>query len=589
MKMAIDRSLLERVREVAYKHALLNACKHGGKADLKAVVAKVIAEVPEVRGVVKEIVALVKEVVDEVNKMSAEDQLRVIKQNYPELLAEKHVEEEKKLQPLPNAIKGKVVTRFAPNPDYVLHLGNARPALLNYWYAKMYDGKFILRFEDTDPRTKAPFPEAYHRIKEDLKWLGVSWDEEYIQSLRLPKFYEVTYELIKRDGAYVDTCSGREFNKYKVAGKPCPHRLQSVDRNLEEMDRVLSGHYGEGEVVVRVKTDMNHPDPSVRDWVAFRVIDTSKTPHPLVGDKYILWPTYNFACGVDDYLMGVTHVLRAREHLSNTVKQKFLYNHMGWAYPEAIHFGRLSLEGFILSKSKMRDLVFKQGLKPYDDPRFGTISGLRKRGFVRETVWEVIRQVGVKPIDARISFVNLASINRSIIDPRARRFMAVDEPGVKLVFKLDRYVEASVIRNPSTGEKYVYRINPGLIEVLVSSRDVDLLRKTREVRLLGFVNVSVLEEKLMNNHVVLYGEATGFTHEEAVAKKLPIIQWVKPDESVHVDLVMCKGMDLQVVKLLGEKALQGVKVNDVVQLVRIGFVRVDEVSGSMVKTIFIHD
>ncbi|MEM2025114.1 MAG: glutamate--tRNA ligase family protein, partial [Desulfurococcaceae archaeon] len=326
--MGIDTQLLEKVREVAYKHAIINAVKHGGKADLKAVVSKVAGELPDIRRSIKDYIEVVKGAVDEVNKLTIEEQLSIAKSNWPEAVEERAGEYRKELPPLPGAGEGKVVTRLAPNPDFSLHLGNARPALLNYWYARIYSGKMILRFEDTDPRIKSPFPDTYESIKRDLKWLGVQWDEEYIQSLRLPLFYKVTRELIKRGGAYVDLCNNKEFKTYRNHGKACPHRDSPVETQIEEYDKMLEGAYEEGEAVVRVKTDLNHPDISIRDWVALRIIDTSKTPHPITGERYSIWPTYNLAAAVDDHLMGVTHILRAKEHVTNTAKQKYLYDHM---------------------------------------------------------------------------------------------------------------------------------------------------------------------------------------------------------------------------------------------------------------------
>ncbi|MCC6053680.1 MAG: glutamate--tRNA ligase family protein, partial [Desulfurococcaceae archaeon] len=281
--MSVDESLLRRLREVAYKHAIINAVKHGGRADLKAVISKIVAEVPEVKKSIKEYMDIIKSTVDEVNKLPLEEQLKIARENWPDLLEEKREEREKELPPLKGAIHGKVVTRLAPNPDFPLHLGNARPALLSYWYAKMYNGKMILRFEDTDPRIKAPYPEAYNLIKEDLKWLGVVWDEEYVQSLRIPLFYSVAKELLKRGSAYVDLCDTKTIRALRARGKACPHRDLPVEKQLEEFDKMLEGHYGEGEAVLRIKTDLSHPDVSVRDWIAMRVIDTSKTPHPVVG------------------------------------------------------------------------------------------------------------------------------------------------------------------------------------------------------------------------------------------------------------------------------------------------------------------
>ncbi|MEM4922179.1 MAG: glutamate--tRNA ligase, partial [Sulfolobales archaeon] len=379
---------IDKVKEVALKHALKNSIDHGGKALESAVVSKVLGELPEFRRYAKQVVEVVKEVVSFVNTLPVEEQIKIVKEKFPELFEEtKHVERrgEKALPPLPGVDKHRgVKTRFAPNPDFYIHLGNARPALLSYEYAKEYNGVFILRFEDTDPRIKKPLPEAYKAIREDLKWLGISWDEEYIQSLRMELYYNVAKELIARGGAYVDLCKREEFRKLKLERRPCPHRAQSSEDSLELFDKMLSGYFAEGEAVVRVKTDLTSPDPSLIDWVAFRIVDTSRYPHPLTGDKYIVWPTYNFAAGVDDKLMGVTHILRGKEHAINTLKQLYVYRALGWEYPEVINLGRLKLEGMILSKSKIKEVLKKDGSVEVDDPRFGTLRSLRRRGILPE-------------------------------------------------------------------------------------------------------------------------------------------------------------------------------------------------------------
>ncbi|RLG81707.1 MAG: glutamate--tRNA ligase [Thermoprotei archaeon] len=583
--MRHEKSLLEKLREIAYKYALLNAYKHSGKAELKPVISKVIAELPEVRKNIREVLNVVKNVISEVNKLSIAEQERILKENWPELL-EIRKEEEKKLPPLPRAELGKVVTRFAPNPDYTIHLGNARPALLSYWYAEMYKGRLVLRFEDTDPRTKAPFPEAYEKIKEDLRWLGIKWDEEYIQSLRLPIFYEVAKELIAKGGAYVDRCSAELFRKYRDSGRACPHRNLAVDKQLEEFDKVLEGYYGEGEAAIRIKTDITHPDPSIRDWVALRIIDTSKTPHPLVGDRYILWPTYNFAAAVDDHLMRITHILRAKEHITNTIKQKYLYDHMGWKYPETIHFGRLSLEGIILSKSKMRKMIKEYGIEPYSDPRFGTLSGLKRRGITREAIWEIVRSVGIKSIDAEISFANLAAINRSIIDPIAKRYMAIEKP-IPLVFELEKPVTAYVIRHPSTGEKQSYTFDKGKHIVYISAKDYSII-KNKVFRLMGMANFTIQERIELNGNTGYKAEVISFSPEEAKKRKYPIIQWVKLEEAIGLDLLIPKGMEIIYRKLLVERYISERKPGDHVQLYRIGFAKIDHKSSEKITCIFTH-
>ncbi len=586
--MTLDKSLLEKVRETAYKHALLNAVKHEGKPSLKAVVAKVVGEIPEIRKHIREIIEVIQEVVNEVSKLTLEEQIRIIEKEWPELLSEERKEEKKELPPLPGALPGKVVTRFAPNPDYVIHLGNARPALLSYWYAEKYKGKMILRFEDTDPRTKASFPEAYERIKEDLRWLGIKWDEEYIQSMRLPIFYDILYKLIEKGGAYVDKCKASEFKKYRDSGKPCPHRDLPIEAQLEELDKILEGHYGEGEAVIRVKTDLSHPDPSVRDWVAARIIDTTKTPHPIVGEKYILWPTYNLAAAVDDHVMGITHILRAKEHISNTIKQSYLYNHMGWKYPETIHFGRISLEGVILSKSKMRALVREQGMEAYDDPRFGTISGLRRRGIVREALWEIIKDVGTKAIDAHISYVNLASINRSIIDPIATRYMGVEKPVYAILKGFSTNIKARIPRLLNKNDYHEYIIKPNST-VAFSANDLKLFLNKGIVRLMGLGNFVLENIEVTEEQIIAILNLHSLSYEDAKKLRAPIIQWVLPPESTYLELVIPEAMKIRRIYMLVEKnIIEREKPGNHIQLYRVGFARIDSINEDKIVAIFSH-
>lgn len=585
--MSVDELLLKKVREVSFKHAVINAAKHRGKADLKAVVSKVVGELPEIRGKIRDCMEIIKSAVEEVNRLTYEELERIARENWPELLEERHVEREKVLPPLRGAVEGKVITRLAPNPDFPLHLGNARPALLSYWYAEMYRGKMILRFEDTDPRIKAPYPEAYSTIKEDLKWLGISWSEEYIQSLRLPIFYSVTRELIGRGGAYVDLCNSKTIRTLRVQGKACPHRELPVEKHLEEFDKMLEGHYGEGEAVLRVKTDLSHPDVSVRDWIALRIIDTSKTPHPVVGDKYVVWPTYNFAAGVDDHLMGVTHILRAREHLTNTIKQKYLYDHMSWKYPETVHFGRLSLEGLVLSKSKMRKLVLEEGIGSLSDPRLGTLQALRRRGIVRETIWKLIREVGIKQTDAKVSLVNLYAINRSIIDPVANRYMAVEEPVYLQLSGFNGELEASIPIHPSREEKYVYRVKSGDI-VMVSRVDFSTIKNV-VFRLMGLANFRISHIDVWNDTPVYVAELHSIDYEETRRQSAPIVQWVLWGEFIIGDVIIARGHKIVKKQFYLERRVLSERAGSIIQLYRIGFARVDEVSRDKLTVIYAHE
>ena len=333
------------------------------------------------------------------------------------------------LPPLPNADKYKqIVTRFSPNPDCVLHLGSARAILLSHEYARMYNGKFILRFEDTDPKIKKPSLKFYDSIRQDLKWLGCKVDEEYIQSDRLPIYYEYTEKLIGDGNAYVCECPAEEFHKITLVKQACPCRDLPPSEQLERWHRMLEGGYQEGEAVVRVKTELDHPNPAIRDWPALRIIDTKKYPHPRVGSKYIVWPLYNLAAGLDDHLMGMTHIIRGKEHYTNMVRQKYMYQHLGWEYPEAIHYGRLKITGAALSKSKIVAGIKEGDFADFDDPRLGTFQALRKRGITPEAIKKMIIDVGIKPNDVTLSWENLYSYNRKILDATSNRYFFVAEP-----------------------------------------------------------------------------------------------------------------------------------------------------------------
>ncbi len=576
------------IEDLIWKHAVANALRHGGKALVGPVMSKVLGERPDLRPHARELAKYVAKIVEKVNSLTLDDIRRLAEEKYPEVLEERKVrEKEKKLPPLPNAEKYKViVTRFAPNPDFAIHIGNARPAILCYEYARMYKGLMILRFEDTDPRIKVPLPEAYNVIKDDLKWLGVKWDKEFIQSLRMEIYYDITKKLIERGGAYVDLCKPEEFRKYRDAQRPCPHRDEDVEIQLERFEKMLRGDYGEGEAVVRVKTDLTYPDPSVRDWVAFRIIDTEKYPHPLVGSKYIVWPTYNFAAAVDDHLMGVTHILRAREHMVNTVKQKFLYSHMGWQYPEAIHFGRVRLEGFILSKSKIKELLRKYPSKFHgiDDIRFGTIAGLRRRGILPETIWDIIMELGVKPTDAIISWDNLAAINRKKLDPKAYRLMFTPRP-IKLIVRGLEVEEIEIPYHPANKELGSRKVKVSN-EIWISGYDAELLRKNKIVRLMELANVELEEVKSEEEYVVRVHSVDL----ETIRKlKLPIIQWVSDADKLRAELVVPKGLRLIRQRGFIEGSVRNLERGCYVQLMRVGFAKFEDLSKGIARLTFIHD
>jgi glutamyl-tRNA synthetase len=564
------------LRELVLKAALLNALQHGGKAQAGALVGRIIGEKQELKTEAKELSGLISKVVNEVNSLSVEEQKREVEEKWPEALKKEKLEEEKRLPPLPNADKYKqVVTRFSPNPDCVLHLGSARAIILSHDYARLYKGKFLLRFEDTDPKVKKPVLEFYDRIREDLAWLGCKADEEYTQSDRLPIYYEYTKRLLREGNAYVCECQPEKFRKKTLSRKACDCRDLPATKNLEGWRCMLEGGYGEGEAVVRVKTDLNHPNPAVRDWPALRIIDTEKYPHPRVGSKYRVWPLYNMAAGVDDHLMGITHVIRGKEHLTNQVRQEYMYKHLGWKYPEAIHYGRLKITGAFLSKSKIVQGVKEGVYTGWDDPRLATFAALRKRGITPDAIKKMIVDVGPKTADVTLSWENLYAYNRKILDPQSDRYFFVSEPIELKVKHVPKVFKAKLPLHPEKPERGFreYTVTPkrekGVAIFWIAKRDADVAAVGKVIRLMELFNVKMESVNADSVEASFASEA----YEEARKAKAKLIHWIPKGEEIPCQVVM---PDAAVNEGIAERACKKLKSDTVIQFERFGFVRVDK-------------
>jgi glutamyl-tRNA synthetase len=562
------------LRELVRKAALLNALQHGGKAQAGALIGRIIGERQELKTKAKELSALINEVVNEVNSLSSEEQKRLVEEKWPEALKKEKATEERRLPPLPNAEKYKqVVTRFSPNPDCVLHLGSARAIILSHEYARMYVGKFILRFEDTDPKVKRPVLEFYDRIREDLAWLGCKADEEYIQSDRLQIYYEYAERLLREGNAYVCTCMPDEFRKKSLAKKPCNCRDLPPAEHLVRWQRMLEGGYHEGEAVVRVKTDIEHPNPAVRDWPALRIIDPVKYPHPRVGGKYRVWPLYNFSTGLDDHLMGITHIIRGKEHLTNKVRQEYMYQHLGWTYPEAIHYGRLKITGAFLSKSKIVQGVREGLYAGWDDPRLATFAALRRRGITPEAVKKMIIDVGPKTADVTLSWENLYAYNRKILDPVSDRYFFVSEPTMLKVKYIPKIFRAKLPLHPEKPERGFreYTVTPNREGAVfwIAKRDADAAEVGNVLRLMELFNVKIESVNADSVEASFASEA----YEEARKAKAKLIHWIPKGEEYPCSVVM---PDAAVNEGVAESACKKLKPNAVIQFERFGFVRVDQ-------------
>ncbi len=492
----------------------------------------------------------------------------------------------KTLPPLPNTDKyDNIVTRFAPNPDFVLHLGSIRAVILSHDYARMYEGKFLLRFEDTDPRLKKSVIEYYDVIREDVRWLQCQWDEEYIQSDRVPIYYEYAERVLAQGDAYVCTCLPDDFHLTISAGKACPDRSKTPQSNLSDWNKMISGEFKEGGAVVRIKTETNHPNPAIRDWPALRIIDPEKYPHPRVGTKYRVWPLYNFSAAIDDHLTGVTHVFRGKEHLASEVRQTYLYHHLGWDYPEAVQYGRFKTTDIKLSKSLMVKEVNEGLVDGYSDPRLPTLSALRRRGYAAGALRRIVYEVGPRPVDVTLSWDNINAANRKEIDKIANRYSFIPNPIILNVSRVPGPFEAHLPLHPERPESgtRTLKVVPrnGLAQILISLQDLELFEKVKVIRLMELFNVEI---ERLGKEVI---EATFHSQEylKARALKAPLINWLPDGGNADCETVM---PDASRLKGPVEVGILQESVGNIVQMVRFGFGRVDSKKDNSLVLYYAH-
>jgi len=349
-----------------------------------------------------------------------------------------------------NKNQGKVHTRFPPEPNGYLHIGHAKSICLNFGLAKQYNGLCNLRFDDTNPETEDV--EYVDSIKEDIKWLGFSWDKrEYYASDYFQKLYDYAIELIKKEKAYVCELSPEEFKEYRgtvtSAGHPSPHRSRSVDENLDLFRRMKDGEFPDGSRVLRAKIDMASPNMLMRDPAIFRI---KKAPHHRTANKWCIYPMYDFAHCLSDSTEGITHSICTLEFENNRQLYDWILNQLGVHHPQQIEFARLNISNTVLSKRKLKQLVDEKYVSGWNDPRMPTLSGLRRRGATPEAIRNFCDEIGVTKIDGIIDMVVLENSIRQDLNKNAQRVMVVLNP-LKVVitnYPESKTEELDAINNP---------------------------------------------------------------------------------------------------------------------------------------------
>jgi len=527
-------------------YALKNAIEFG-KADAGKILPKLFQHGLDRKDIGK-IMPEVQKIVKEINSMSESEREKSFS-GLKELVKERE-EKEKTLPTLKN-VEGKVVTRIPPEPSKHLHVGHAISFLINAYYAEKNNGECILRFDDANPeKVNKDFVKS---ILDDItNYLEIKPDKIVYVSNDIPKLYKYAETLIEKNSAYVCFCDRETMQNLRHEGKACKCRDSDVNKNLEEWKNLLKGKYSEGVAVLRFKGDMKSNNQVMRDPVLFRIKGDGK-----------LWPLYDFYTPIEDSTLGVTHILRTVEFDLRVELHQKIQEILGLKKQEIVQYGRISVVGEGVDSKKAiqgRDLRAKIESGEYsgwDDIRLMTVKSLKRRGITLEVLKELIQQVGLSKKAVKIDFAALASISRRLLDKKVDRYYFVSNPKGFEISKIKNFPEVDSVEvkiHPDKSEKRKIKIDK---EIFISEEDYEK-NKGKEVRLMNLCNLKILGSKDV--------ECTG-TENKNVQK----IQWVSSYLKVKVLMDNAEWLSG-----FAESEVSKLKVGDVVQFERFGFVKLDK-------------
>ena len=566
----------EELRKEIKKMALQNAFEHGGQTQDKIILGKILGTKPEFRTKVKEISEDISKIVSDVNQLSFEEQKKEIEEKFPDILAPKEkIEEREGLPELKGAEQGKVITRFPPEPNGYPHIGHAKAAIINSEYAKMYDGKFILRMDDTNP--EAERMEYHAAIKVGLEWLGIEFDRIKNTSDDMELFYEKGTELINSGKAYVCTCKREDISKNRRERKACKCSRENIDKNYKNWEK-MNEKFKPGDAIVRFRGDMKADNAVMRDPVLFRIIDES---HYTLGKKYRIWPSYDFAVAIEDSIDGVTHAFRSKEFELRKELIDSILDALNMRKPYQGFFSRLEFKGMPISKRIIKPLIEEGKVSWYDDPRLPTLEALKRRGIKPEAIKKFIMSLGLTKANTLAPFDALEAFNRKFVDASSIRLFMVSH-AKKLSIKNLPMSSIEIPNHP------VNDMGKRKIEVdenfYISGEDAQSIKEGTQIRLLGLGNISIIK-----NGAELVGEFVG----EGDISNIPKIQWVSQKTAHEIKMIIPRVLfdgeefneeSLEELDVYTEPHYLQLKEGEEIQFVRFGYCRKD----SQNQAIFTH-
>ncbi|MBI2574679.1 glutamate--tRNA ligase [Candidatus Woesearchaeota archaeon] len=540
------------------KYALQNAASFNGKADKNAVMGKLLRENPELKEKIKELAAEIAKTVAEVNKLGIEEQKSKLEEIAPELL-EKKKGAKKELPELKNAEHGKVVTRIPPEPSKHLHIGHAFSFIINYLYAKKYEGKCILRFEDTNPATaKKEYADSMENEIRD--YLKISPDKTIIVSNDMPKFYECAEKLISMEKAYVCFCSKERIREMRHKGELCGCRAKSKEQNLNEWKNMLAGKYKEGECILRLSGDIQSPNHAMRDPAIFRI---TYEEHYLQKKNYCAWPLYDFENAIEDGSYGITHILRSIEFGSMRVElQDYIKTLLKLPKQTVVQYGRFNIAGAITQGREIREMIKSRAYIGWDDPRLVTLIALKKRCIQTETLHELAVEAGLSTSQTNTDFTVIAAINRKVLDPKTDRYFFVKEPQEITVEGAPEQT-AEIKMHPTDTKRGVrnYKVHD---KFYIEKKDFEAAKENELVRLMDCLNFRKKGKKL---------QFESLEYENFRGKGKKIIHWVPKEHAVKAKVMM---PDAKKITGLAESGIEKLKEGSIIQFTRFGFCRLED-------------
>jgi glutamyl-tRNA synthetase len=615
----------EEIRKTIKIIALKNAIQHDGSTRNETVISKTIASRPDLRNYLEILMSEIRSIVDNTNSLSLAEQKLQLESLAPgeSSSSKKKVRHDDRpiLPPLEDAKVGSVITRFPPEPNGYPHIGHAKAAFIDEEYARMYEGKLILRFDDTNPLNEKL--EYYGVIREGLEWLGIRPDIVKNTSDDIQLICNYGKKLVLLDGAYVCTCSQAIIRDLRAKGVACDCR-KDPRTTADRLDKFFNGSFEPNTAVVRFKGDMADRNTAMRDPTLFRIIDGS---HPKLGSSNRVWPTYDFAVPIEDSLDGVTHALRSKEYELRNALYFAILERLSLRKPSMLEFSRLEFEGMPVSKRNIKPLIEAGLVQGWDDPRLPTLAGLKRRGFLPQAIRKFVLSLGITLSEAKPPFEALESFNRKLIDPQCIRLFFVRNP-VQLQVRNGPLQEVDLMNHPNSdlGHRKIHVSNT----FYINGEDAARAIVGDEIRLMELYNVRITEIKLnrtievstpdsrsptntgsrigssggssssssssgtgsnsdrsipitnkVNHGNIIIAEQTG---DNKIKESVPKIQWVSKDDMVEYKVVIPRELysgkkynpnSLEICEGLSESFVSNLKVDSMIQFVRFGFCRIN--------------